>query len=264
MLLAGFQTQSSGEIYFRGRPLSKVAPHQRNFGVVFQSYALFPHMSVAENILFPLKMRGMARDKAEGKLNRALDMIRMKAFALRKPAELSGGQQQRVALARALVFDPDLLLLDEPLAALDKSLREELQYELRSLHEQLGVTMLYVTHDQGEALTLSDRMPFSATVRSNSWQRQQNSITSPRQALSPASSATPISSGDGGGGVWQRRYCPDSRRKRTAHGAGGRPRGRRPVRACDTAGEDLPAAKWGYRLPPACSGQGPHLPRQCA
>jgi putative spermidine/putrescine transport system ATP-binding protein len=158
MLLAGFQTQSSGEICFRGRPLSKVAPHQRNFGVVFQSYALFPHMTVAENILFPLKMRGMARDKAEGKLNRALDMIRMKAFALRKPAELSGGQQQRVALARALVFDPDLLLLDEPLAALDKSLREELQYELRSLHEQLGVTMLYVTHDQGEALTLSDRI----------------------------------------------------------------------------------------------------------
>ena len=158
MLLAGFQAQEQGEIYFRGQPISQVSPHRRNFGVVFQSYALFPHMTVAENILFPLKMRRTPRDEANRKLDRALGMIRMSEFAHRKPDQLSGGQQQRVALARALVFEPELVLLDEPLAALDKSLREELQFEIRELHEALGITMLYVTHDQGEALTLSDRI----------------------------------------------------------------------------------------------------------
>lgn len=158
MLLAGFQSQDSGEIFLRDRPISRISPHRRNFGVVFQNYALFPHMTVAENIAFPLKMRGLSRAEAGQKVDRALSMIRMSKFAERKPAQLSGGQQQRVALARALVFEPEMVLLDEPLAALDKNLREELQLEIRALHEELGITMLYVTHDQSEALTLSDRI----------------------------------------------------------------------------------------------------------
>jgi len=125
---------------------------------VFQNYALFPHMSVAENLAFPLEVRKLGKSEVEKKVNRALDMVRLGEFGDRRPAQLSGGQQQRVALARALVFEPDIVLMDEPLGALDKNLREEMQYEIKSIHEELGVTMIYVTHDQSEALTMSDRI----------------------------------------------------------------------------------------------------------
>ncbi|PAP92075.1 ABC transporter ATP-binding protein [Mesorhizobium wenxiniae] len=158
MLLAGFQDVTSGSILFRGKPLNKKAPHLRNFGVVFQNYALFPHMTVSENICFPLKMRGVEKVEMSERCRTALDMVHMVEYANRKPTQLSGGQQQRVALARALIFNPEMLLLDEPLGALDKNLREEMQYEIRSLHDRLGITMISVTHDQTEALSMSDRI----------------------------------------------------------------------------------------------------------
>ena len=126
--------------------------------MVFQNYALFPHMSVADNVAFPLKVRGMGKSETTDRVRRALDMVRMASFEGRKPAQLSGGQQQRIALARALVFEPKLLLMDEPLGALDKQLREHMQFEIKHLHERLGITIVYVTHDQSEALTMSDRI----------------------------------------------------------------------------------------------------------
>ena len=126
--------------------------------MVFQNYALFPHMTVGENLGFPLEVRGMGKADREVKIRRALDMVQMGAFVNRRPGQLSGGQQQRIALARALVFDPSLVLMDEPLGALDKQLREHMQFEIKHLHETLGITVVYVTHDQGEALTMSDRV----------------------------------------------------------------------------------------------------------
>ncbi|WP_198373733.1 ABC transporter ATP-binding protein [Roseomonas rosulenta] len=158
MMLAGFERPSAGRILLEGRDIARLAPHRRGIGVVFQSYALFPHMSVAENVAFPLQVRGVARNDQAKRVAKALAMVRLEGFAERRPAQLSGGQQQRVALARALVFEPPIVLLDEPLGALDKALREEMQLEIRHLHQRLGITMLYVTHDQAEALTLSDRI----------------------------------------------------------------------------------------------------------
>jgi putative spermidine/putrescine transport system ATP-binding protein len=158
MMLAGFETATHGEIKLDGKPINQVPPHKRGIGMVFQNYALFPHMSVGENLAFPLEVRGMGKSEREAKIKRALDMVQMGAFANRRPAQLSGGQQQRIALARALVFDPKLVLMDEPLGALDKQLREHMQFEIKRLHEQLGITVVYVTHDQGEALTMSDRV----------------------------------------------------------------------------------------------------------
>jgi putative spermidine/putrescine transport system ATP-binding protein len=158
MMLAGFETATNGEIRLDGRPINQVPPHKRGIGMVFQNYALFPHMTVGENLSFPLEVRGMAKDEREAKIKRALDMVQMGAFAARRPSQLSGGQQQRIALARALVFDPKLVLMDEPLGALDKQLREHMQFEIKHLHESLGITVVYVTHDQGEALTMSDRI----------------------------------------------------------------------------------------------------------
>ena len=158
MMLAGFETATNGEIRLDGRPINQVPPHKRGIGMVFQNYALFPHMTVGENLAFPLEVRGMGKTERESKIKRALDMVQMGAFANRRPAQLSGGQQQRIALARALVFDPKLVLMDEPLGALDKQLREHMQFEIKHLHENLGITVVYVTHDQGEALTMSDRV----------------------------------------------------------------------------------------------------------
>jgi putative spermidine/putrescine transport system ATP-binding protein len=158
MMLAGFETATNGEIRLDGRPINQVPPHRRGIGMVFQNYALFPHMTVGENLSFPLEVRGMGKDEREAKIRRALDMVQMGAFAARRPSQLSGGQQQRIALARALVFDPKLVLMDEPLGALDKQLREHMQFEIKHLHESLGITVVYVTHDQGEALTMSDRI----------------------------------------------------------------------------------------------------------
>jgi putative spermidine/putrescine transport system ATP-binding protein len=158
MMLAGFETATHGEIKLGGRPINNIPPHKRGIGMVFQNYALFPHMTVGENLAFPLEVRGISKADIETKVQRALDMVQMGAFANRRPAQLSGGQQQRIALARALVFEPELVLMDEPLGALDKQLREHMQFEIKHLHDQLGVTVVYVTHDQGEALTMSDRV----------------------------------------------------------------------------------------------------------
>ncbi len=158
MMLAGFETATHGEIRLAGRPINQVPPHKRGIGMVFQNYALFPHMTVGENLAFPLEVRGMSKSDRDAKIKRALDMVQMGAFANRRPAQLSGGQQQRIALARALVFDPELVLMDEPLGALDKQLREHMQFEIKALHQRLGITVVYVTHDQGEALTMSDRV----------------------------------------------------------------------------------------------------------
>ncbi len=158
MMLAGFETATHGEIRLAGRPINSVPPEKRGIGMVFQSYALFPHMTVGENLAFPLQVRKMGKADIDAKVARALDMVQMGAFAGRRPAQLSGGQQQRIALARALVFEPELVLMDEPLGALDKQLREHMQFEIKHLHERLGITVAYVTHDQGEALTMSDRI----------------------------------------------------------------------------------------------------------
>jgi putative spermidine/putrescine transport system ATP-binding protein len=158
MMLAGFEPATNGEIYLKDRPINDVPPHKRGIGMVFQNYALFPHMTVAENLGFPLETRKMAKSEVKEKVQRALDMVELSQFGGRRPAQLSGGQQQRVAVARALVFDPELVLMDEPLGALDKNLREQMQYEIKHLHEKLGLTVVYVTHDQTEALTMSNRI----------------------------------------------------------------------------------------------------------
>ena len=157
MMLAGFETATHGEIRLDGKPINNIPPHKRGIGMVFQNYALFPHMTVAENLSFPLEVRGMGKSERESKIKRALDMVQMGAFGGRRPAQLSGGQQQRIALARALVFEAELVLMDEPLGALDKQLREHMQFEIKRIADNLGITVVYVTHDQTEALTMSDR-----------------------------------------------------------------------------------------------------------
>jgi len=158
MMLAGFETSTHGEIRLDGKPINNIPPHKRGIGMVFQNYALFPHMTVSENLAFPLQVRKMNKATTREKVVKALDMVQMVEFGDRRPSQLSGGQQQRVALARALVFEPELVLMDEPLGALDKQLREHMQYEIKHIHERLGVTVVYVTHDQSEALTMSDRI----------------------------------------------------------------------------------------------------------
>lgn len=158
MMLAGFESPTAGEIALNGQSINRTPPHKRNFGMVFQNYALFPHMTVAQNIAYPLSVRRCPEPERQDKVDKALDMVQMGPMGERYPSQLSGGQQQRVALARALVFDPQLVLMDEPLGALDKQLREHMQIELKALHRSLGITFVYVTHDQSEALTMSDRV----------------------------------------------------------------------------------------------------------
>jgi spermidine/putrescine ABC transporter ATP-binding subunit len=158
MMIAGFETPTDGDIAIDGRSVISLPPHRRNIGMVFQNYALFPHLTVADNIAFPLKQRGMKRADRMRLVVESLAMMRLPGYEARYPRQLSGGQQQRIALARAIVFQPRLLLMDEPLGALDKQLRESLQLEMRRLHAELGITFIYVTHDQEEALTMSDRI----------------------------------------------------------------------------------------------------------
>ena len=158
MMLAGFETPTNGEIFLEGKPISKIPPYEREIGMVFQNYALFPHMTVQENLSFPLEVRKLSKSDVQDKVKKALDMVELGNFGTRFPAQLSGGQQQRVALARALVFEPRLVLMDEPLGALDKNLREQMQYEIKHIHERIGITVVYVTHDQSEALTMSNRI----------------------------------------------------------------------------------------------------------
>jgi putative spermidine/putrescine transport system ATP-binding protein len=158
MMLAGFERPTRGVITLGGTRIDQLPPHRREMGVVFQNYALFPHMTVAENVAFPLEMKKIPRAEIAKKVERALDMVQLAELKNRRPSQLSGGQQQRVALTRALVFEPKVILMDEPLGALDKQLREHMQLEIRELHKRLGLTIVFVTHDQSEALTMSDRI----------------------------------------------------------------------------------------------------------
>ncbi|WP_027132895.1 ABC transporter ATP-binding protein [Geminicoccus roseus] len=157
-VLAGFERCSAGRLLLGATDITRLPAERRTFGLVFQGYALFPHMTVAGNVAFPLKVRRWSRQRIKDRVQEMLDMVQLGHLAQRRPAELSGGQQQRVALARALAFEPDLLLLDEPMSALDRKLRGDLQTELRRIHRQLGTTFIYVTHDQDEAMTMSDRV----------------------------------------------------------------------------------------------------------
>ena len=161
-LIAGFLEPDGGEILIDGKPITRLAPHERNIGVVFQNYALFPHMSVAENVAFGLKMRKVPAREIGSRVEEALETVRLGFAGQRRPRELSGGQQQRVALARALVIRPELILLDEPFSAIDKNLRAEMQVELKRIQRAVGITTIFVTHDQSEALSLSDRIAVMA------------------------------------------------------------------------------------------------------
>jgi spermidine/putrescine ABC transporter ATP-binding subunit len=158
MMIAGFETPTRGDIAIDGKSIVAMPPYRRNIGMVFQNYALFPHLTVADNIGFPLKQRGVGRAERTKLVGEALELVHLPGYGERYPRQLSGGQQQRVAFARAIVFKPRLLLMDEPLGALDKQLRENLQLEMRRLHADLGITFIYVTHDQEEALIMSDRI----------------------------------------------------------------------------------------------------------
>ncbi|KQT87470.1 ABC transporter ATP-binding protein [Aurantimonas sp. Leaf443] len=158
MMLAGFENASSGTILMDGERIEDLPAHRRGIGVVFQNYALFPHMTIAENVAFPLQMRKLGKAEIAERVRTGLERVRLGHLGDRRPDQLSGGQQQRVALTRALVFEPKVVLMDEPLGALDKQLREEMQLEIRELHRRLGLTVVFVTHDQGEALTMSNRI----------------------------------------------------------------------------------------------------------
>jgi putative spermidine/putrescine transport system ATP-binding protein len=158
MMLAGFETPTAGDILLNGHSLARTPPHRRNMGVVFQNYALFPHMTVEQNVAFALSVRSVTAAEVRQRVARALALVQLSGLELRRPAELSGGQQQRVGVGGGVIFAPHLVLMDEPLGALDKQLREQLQLQIKHLQQQLGVTVIYVTHDQSEALTLSDRI----------------------------------------------------------------------------------------------------------
>lgn len=158
MMLAGFESVTSGDILIKGQPFTRLPPYKRNIGMVFQNYALFPHMTIAENLAYPLTVRKMPRAQIDQRVAEYLKLIELEDFGRRYPGQLSGGQRQRVALARALIFEPMLVLMDEPLGALDKKLREQMQFEITRLHQRLGFTVVYVTHDQVEALTMSSRI----------------------------------------------------------------------------------------------------------
>jgi putative spermidine/putrescine transport system ATP-binding protein len=158
MMVAGFETPTRGDIFIDGRCVTNVPPARRNLGFVFQHYALFPHMSIFDNLAFPLRVRSLDAATVKQRVGRALELVSLPGYEQRLPSQLSGGQQQRVALARALIYDPPVLLMDEPLGALDKKLREQLQVEIKRIQRELGITVIYVTHDQEEALTMSDRI----------------------------------------------------------------------------------------------------------
>jgi len=158
MVIAGFVRPDSGSVRFGEQEVVLLPPHKRDIGMVFQNYALFPHMTVAGNLAYPLKLRGVNKAEIARRVETALDLVQLKGYGDRKIDQLSGGQRQRVAVARAVIFEPRILLMDEPLSALDKNLREQMQLELRRLHDRLGLTTVYVTHDQREALTMSDRI----------------------------------------------------------------------------------------------------------
>jgi putative spermidine/putrescine transport system ATP-binding protein len=158
MMVAGFEEVTSGSIDIEGHDVTRKRPYERNIGMVFQNYALFPHMTAAQNVAFPLKMRHFPKSEINTRVQKVLELVGLKKFTEKRPREMSGGQQQRVALARGMVFNPDVLLLDEPLGALDKNLREQMQVEIKRIQKEVGITTIYVTHDQTEAMTMSDRV----------------------------------------------------------------------------------------------------------
>jgi putative spermidine/putrescine transport system ATP-binding protein len=182
-LIAGFELPDSGRILLNGKDVSRVTPYQRNVNTVFQDYALFPHFSVLENVAYGPKVRGMTLSVRNAKAREMLSLVQLEALAERRPAQLSGGQRQRVALARALINEPRVLLLDEPLGALDLKLREEMQIELKALQRRLGITFVYVTHDQGEALSMSDRIAVFNAGRIEQLSTPQDLYTQPRTAF---------------------------------------------------------------------------------
>jgi putative spermidine/putrescine transport system ATP-binding protein len=180
MILAGFVRANAGSIKVGGDEIITTPPHRRNIGMVFQNYALFPHMNVFHNIAFPLKQRGVGAAETAERVEKALDLVKLKGLGERRVDQLSGGQRQRVALARAIVFEPRIVLMDEPLSALDKGLREHMQIELRALHRRLGMTTVYVTHDQREAITMSDRIAVMNAGRIEQLDRPETLYTTPR------------------------------------------------------------------------------------
>jgi putative spermidine/putrescine transport system ATP-binding protein/spermidine/putrescine transport system ATP-binding protein len=157
-IIAGLESPTDGDIYIKGRRVNDIPIHKRNLGMIFQNYALFPHKTIFDNVAFGLKYRDVAKNEIEGKVKRALEMVRLPGVENRMPSQLSGGQQQRIAMARAIVIEPDVLLMDEPLSALDENLREEMRREIDNLQQMLGVTTVFVTHDQREALSMSDKI----------------------------------------------------------------------------------------------------------
>jgi len=165
MLLAGFDKPTEGRVLMSGKSVSDVPPHRRRIGVVFQNYALFPHLTAADNVAYPLKMRGVGRSERDARVKAALSLVNLTDRWASYPSQLSGGQQQRIALARALVFGPDLLLMDEPLGALDRRLRDQMQHELKRIQRELGITVIYVTHDQSEAMAMANRIGIMAGGR---------------------------------------------------------------------------------------------------
>lgn len=183
MMLAGFESVTSGEIKIDDQSIQDIPPNKRNIGMVFQDYALFPHMTVSENLSFPLEIRKLSKKEIKQKVGDALQMVSLAEYEGRKIGQLSGGQKQRIAVARALIFRPKIILMDEPLGALDKNLREEMQFELMHLHDSLGITFIYVTHDQSEAITMSDRIAVfddgeiqQYDTPTNVWEKPQNSF----------------------------------------------------------------------------------------
>jgi mannopine transport system ATP-binding protein len=183
MMIAGFESPSSGRILLGARDLTPVPPNKRGVGMVFQRYALFPHLTVEQNVAFPLRLRRLRRAEIAERVRSALGLVRLQDYGARMPSQLSGGQQQRVAVARALVFEPPVLLMDEPLGALDKKLREQMQLEIKRLHDALGVTVVYVTHDQEEALTMSDRVAVLSNGRLDQVGRPKELYDAPRNAF---------------------------------------------------------------------------------
>jgi len=190
-LIAGFEQPTSGWILLDGVDVSGVPPHRRNVNTVFQSYALFPFLDVYDNVAFGLRHQGVGKADLKGRVNKALDLVAMTSFTKRRPGQLSGGQQQRVALARALVLNPAVLLLDEPLGALDAKLRRSLKIELKALQERVGITFPYVTHDQEEALTMSDRLAVMNAGKIVQIGTPREVYEDPRTPTWPTSSAPP-------------------------------------------------------------------------
>jgi putative spermidine/putrescine transport system ATP-binding protein len=182
-LIAGFDRPDSGSIWLDGVDVTGLPPHQRNVNTVFQDYALFPHMSVAENVAYALRVRGIAAAEREQRAREMLSLVQLESFGERRPAQLSGGQRQRIALARALINQPQVLLLDEPLGALDLKLREDMQTELKSLQQRLGITFVFVTHDQGEALSMADRVAVFSQGRIEQLDTPRDLYARPRTAF---------------------------------------------------------------------------------